>query len=339
MTHGVIKVGDAVSCQAVWRENRDNLAKLASALAKAGLEARELVAEVSRLVVRQEVNWRGLLALVTASLALPEAEGRWWGLISELVKQGSEDGEGSLLAGVLLARQVVGPGSQYASYVAWFAAAFAEETNTLAQQPHHLLALLSKLLPFEPAAILRAHLTRPPWLPKHQLGLLDDYKALARARLQELGETAVPPVQPPSAQALEEALTAVKEYSETARLPRILTDCFMWQQEVWTGRLLPAILACSPDTLTLVEGRDRLVEALHVKGKVPGSLYTRYRAGTLFEKEENKGDLVENEENDNLEELEIILGDVELLKDYELRKVLEKAKHLVRKLRNKEDDH
>ena len=34
--------------------------------------------------------------------------------------------------------------------------------------------------------------------------------------------------------------------------------------------------------------------------------------------------------------LELILGDVELLKDCELRKVLEKAKHLVRKLRNKE---
>ena len=143
-------------------------------------------------------------------------------------------------------------------------------------------------------------------------------------------------MQPPSAQALEEALTAVKEWTETARLPRVLTDCFMWQQEVWTGRLLPAILTCSPDTLTLVEGRDKLVEALHAKGKVPGSLYSRYKAGTLLEKEENKGDPVENKENDNLEKLELILGDVELLKDCELRKVLEKAKHLVRKLRNKE---
>ena len=143
-------------------------------------------------------------------------------------------------------------------------------------------------------------------------------------------------MQPPSPQALEEALAAVKEWSETARLPRVLTDCFMWQQEVWTGRLLPAILACCPDTQTLVEERDRLVEALHAKGKVPGSLYSRYREGTLFEKEEIKGDPVDIDKNDNLEKLEIILGDVELLKDCELRKVLDKAKHLVKKLRNKE---
>ena len=336
MTHGVIKVGDAVASQAEWREDGGGLAELASALVKAVLEARELVAEVARLVVRQEVNWRGLLALVTASLALPEGEKEWWGLISDLVKQGSEDGEGSLLAGLLLARQAAATGSQYPSYVAWFAAAFAEETSTLAQQPQHLLALLTKLLKFEPAAILRAHLTRLPWLPKHQLVLLDDYKALARARLQELGETAVPPMQPPSAQALEEALAAVKEWTETSRLPRVLTDCFIWQQEVWTGRLLPAILTCSPDTLTLLEGRDRLVEALHARGKVPGSLYSRYKAGTLLEKEEIKADPVENEESDNLEKLELILGDVELLKDCEFRKVLEKAKHLVRKLRDKE---
>jgi len=341
VTHGVIKMGDAVASQAEWREDGGNLAELASALVKAGLEARELVAEVSRLVVRQEVNWRGLLALVTASLALPECEREWWELISDLVKQGSEDGEGtsgSLLAGLLLARQVSGPGSQYPSYVAWFGATFAEETSTLAQQPHNLLALLTKLLKFEPSAIIRAHLTRPPWLPKHQLAQLDDYKALARARLQELSETAVQPVQPPSAQALEEALAAVKEWTETARLPRVLTDCFMWQQEVWTGRLLPAILTCSPDSLALVQGRETLVEALHAKGKVPGSLYSRYKAGTLFEKEENNGNPVENEENDNLEKLELILGDVELLKDCELRKVLEKAKHLVRKIRNKETD-
>ena len=81
-----------------------------------------------------------------------------------------------------------------------------------------------------------------------------------------------------------------------------------------------------------------MVEALHAKGKVPGSLYSRYKAGTLFEKEENNGNPVENEENGNLEKLELILGDVELLKDCELRKVLEKAKHLVRKIRNKEID-
>ena len=337
----MIKVADAVASQAEWREDGGSLAELASALVKAGLEAREVVEEVSRLVGRQEVNWRGLLALVTASLAMPEGEQEWWGLINDLVKQGSEDGEGSsgsLLAGLLLARQVAGPGSQYPSYAAWFAATFAEETSTLAQQPRHLLALLTKLVQFEPAAILRAHLTRPPWLPKHQLALLDDYKVLARVRLQELGETAVPPMQPPTAQALEEALAAVKEWTETARLPRALTDCFMWQQEVWTGRLLPAILTCSPDTLTLVEGRDKLVEALHAKGKVPGSLYSRYKAGTLFEKEDNKAEPVENEERDTLEKLELILDDVERLKDCELRKVLEKAKHLVKKLRYKELD-
>ena len=111
------------------------------------------------------------------------------------------------------------------------------------------------------------------------------------------------------------------------------------QKEVWNGRLLPAILTCSPDTQALVEGRDKLVQALHEKGKVPAPLYSRYRAGTLFDKE-NKGDPVENKEehvkNDNLEKLETILGDVELLKDCELRKVVEKAKHLVRKLRDQE---
>ena len=342
VTHGVIKVGDAVASQAVWRNEDGNLSELASALAKAGLEARELVAEVSRLVGRQEVNWRGLLALVTASLALPGAEQEWWGLISDLVRQGSEDGEGnssSLLAGLLLARQAAGPGFQYPSYAVWFAATFAEETTTLAQQPQHLLDLLTSLLPFEPAAILRAHLMRPPWLPRHQLALLDDYKALARARLQELGETAAAPAQPPSPQALEDALVAVKEFTETSRVPHSLTNCFMWQKEVWNGRLLPAILTCSPDTQALVEGRDKLVQALHEKGKVPAPLYSRYRAGTLFDKE-NKGDPVENKEehvkNDNLEKLETILGDVELLKDCELRKVVEKAKHLVRKLRDQE---
>ena len=134
-------------------------------------------------------------------------------------------------------------------------------------------------------------------------------------------------------------MAAVKEFTETTKLPRDLTDCFMWQQEKWIGRLLPAILTCSPDTLLLVDGRDKLVEALHARGRVPGPLYSRYRAGTLFGKE-NKGDPVENKgehvENDNLEKLEIILGDVELLKDCELRKVLEKAKHLVRKLRDEE---
>merc|ERR1711971_980256 len=186
---------------------------------------------------------------------------------------------------------------------------------------------------------LRAHLTRPPWLPKHQLVLLDDYKALARARLQELGENATS-VQPPSPEALEEALAAVKEWTETNRLPRLLIDCFMWQQDVWTGRLLPAILTCSPATQLLVDGRDKLVEALHAKGKVPGHLYSRYRAGSLFFDNGVKGDPVDSDkehvENVNLEQLNSILENVDMLKDCELRKVLERAKHLVRNLRDKE---
>ena len=338
VTHGVIKVGDAVTNQSVWREEGGRLAELASALVGTGLEAGDLVAEVVGLVAGKEINWRGLLALVTASLALPGAEERWWESINDLVQQGSEEGEGnssSLLTGLLLARQVAQPGSQYPSYVAWFAAAFAEEASTLLQQPRYLLEMLNKMLPWEPAAILRAHLTRPPWLPKHQLALLEDYKALAKARLQELGETAAP-LQLPPPQALEEALAAVKEWTETNRIPRSLIDCFMWQQEIWTGRLLPAILTCSPDTQLMIEGRDKLVEALHAKGKVSGHLFSRYRAGTLLD----QGDPVENKEdgmeNVSLEKLENILGDVELLEDCELRKVLGKAKHLVKKLRDRE---
>ena len=81
------------------------------------------------------------------------------------------------------------------------------------------------------------------------------------------------------------------------------------------------------------------MEALHAKGKVPGHLYSRYRAGSLLDKE-SKGDSgeknEENVKNTNLEKLNSILENVELLKDCELRKVLEKAKHLVRKLRDKE---
>ena len=104
MTHGIIKVGEAVANQAEWREERSSLSEFASALARAGLEAKEVVEEVARLVERQEVNWRGLLALVTASLALPGAETEWWKLVNDLVEQGSGDGEGgnsSLLAGIL----------------------------------------------------------------------------------------------------------------------------------------------------------------------------------------------------------------------------------------------
>ena len=93
MTHGIIKVGEAVANQAEWREERSSLSEFASALARAGLEAREVVEEVARLVERQEVNWRGLLALVTASLALPGADTEWWKLVNDLVERGSSDEE------------------------------------------------------------------------------------------------------------------------------------------------------------------------------------------------------------------------------------------------------
>jgi len=329
VTHGIIKVGEAVANQAEWREEHSSLSEFASALARAGLEAKEVVEEVARLVERQEVNWRGLLALVTASLALPGVETEWWKLVNDLVERGSGDGEGgnsSLLVGILLARQVVGPGHKHTSYQAWFAASFAEEASTLAQRPQSLLELLNSMLPFEPAVHLRAHLARPPWLPKHHLALFEDYKDLARARLQELSEK---PIQAPSSQAIEEAIAAIKEFAETSKIPKCLSDCWMWQRDTWNTRLLPAILTCSTHTQLLSEGRQRLVEALNEKGKVSGHLYSRFKAGTLLETEIKP----EGKETVHLVSLEELLDDADLLEDSELRRVLDQAKVLVKKLR------
>ena len=45
------------------------------------------------------------------------------------------------------------------------------------------------------------HLGKPPWLPRGLRALWEDYRALARARLQELGEEAGGPIPTPSPQA------------------------------------------------------------------------------------------------------------------------------------------
>merc|ERR1712156_338297 len=143
---------------------------------------------------------------------------------------------------------------------------------------------------------------------------------------QELSEK---PIQAPSSQANEEAIAAIKEFSETFKIPKCLSDCWMWQQDTWNTRLIPAILTCSTHTQLLSEGRQRLVEVLNEKGKVSGHLYSRFKAGTLLEME-NKP---EGKETVNLDSLEELLDDADLLEDSELRRVLDKAKVLVKKLR------
>merc|ERR1711872_1108509 len=99
-------------------------------------------------------------------------------------------------------------------------------------------------------------LARPPWLPKHHLALFEDYKDLARARLQELSEK---PIQAPSSQAIEEAIAAIKEFAETSKIPKCLSDCWMWQRDTWNTRLLPAIpLALLTLNFSQREGKDLL---------------------------------------------------------------------------------
>ena len=210
-------------------EDDRGLGSLATCLAST-LAGPQLVGMVGRMVAREQVAWRGLLALVTTSMStLPGAEAAWCQLVSQLVSAGlqEEEGEARFVAGLLIARRVADQHApSFPSYAAWFHSAFGEDTSSLAAgSPGTLLLHLSSLVPWEPAAVLKTHLSRPPWLPVQLKSQWEDYRALARSRAMELGEVGglAEERARPSHQALREVAVIVEEWGTTAKLPKFVS--------------------------------------------------------------------------------------------------------------------
>jgi hypothetical protein len=94
-SHGPQAGAVAVAQQAHWAEGEGgSLGCLAAALACTGPGAAEVAGSAARLAARGAAAWRGLLAIVTASLhCLPGAEAAWWHQVTALVQGGLVEGQ------------------------------------------------------------------------------------------------------------------------------------------------------------------------------------------------------------------------------------------------------
>ena len=98
-------------------------------------EAEQLVSLVSRVIARDEVNWRAVLGVTSVLLMLvPGVDKLLHAKVKELVSSGLEEEDvEALYCGLLMARQASAQNTPcFPSYQAWFSATFGDEATSLA---------------------------------------------------------------------------------------------------------------------------------------------------------------------------------------------------------------
>ncbi|KAK4321097.1 hypothetical protein Pmani_008081 [Petrolisthes manimaculis] len=296
--------------QDVWRSTHTNTA-LASMLRKlvvvVGLTSS--VETLERVVGNEEVNWGCVLTLVATLVtshhaAVPLLKDT----IERNIRRGCDDREmESLVVGLLFARHASQEGPHvFPSYAQWFGALFSTEAASPVADKQafvFMVRFLTNLVPHEPDYCLRAHLTTHIFTPRGCQEILQEYKHIARARLQELRDNqdttsaSLPTSAAKSKAVIEEVKSAVRQYQETTRIPNQVLEAAVFREAHFRTSFLPTLLTPRPLPAT-PDARSQLITALHKRGKVTTTMMQRYTHACQHEATQLLAGVFEGSEDD-----------------------------------------
>ncbi|XP_050688141.1 uncharacterized protein LOC126981284 [Eriocheir sinensis] len=248
-----------------------------------GLGHEEALNVLELVLSNEEVNWGCVLTLVATALTCHRATAaRLKELIERNIRRGCEELEVEpMVVGFLFARHAGQEGRHlFPSYAQWFSSLFSPEKISPAVQKQSfvfLIRFLTDMVPHEPAHCLRAHLNSQIFTPNGCREILLSYNHLARARLQELKEKLQDNLQAPSSRAkgVEEVEAAVRQFSETGKIPSFVLQASIFQETYFRSFFIPALLA--PRHLPEVpDAQAKLIDALHARGKISQTLMRNY---------------------------------------------------------------
>ncbi|XP_047485099.1 uncharacterized protein LOC125036506 [Penaeus chinensis] len=282
-----LQLGRVLKEQERWRSTQANsvlssfLHSLIVVLGhKATLDTLELV------VMNDEVNWGCVLTLVATALNCHrDTVGILKGMIEKNIRKGCEEQEMELLViGLLFARHASQEGRHiFPLYSQWFSSLFAAESTspvTDKQSFVFFIRFLTDLVPHEPAYCLRAHLTNQMYTPRGCQEILRDYCHLARARLKDLKETldpntAIHQSEKEKSKVADEVETAVTHYAQTSKVPNFVLEASIFRKPYFRSAFLPTLLTPRPMP-DVPDARAKLIETLHLSGKIPSNMYKNY---------------------------------------------------------------
>ena len=249
--------------------------------------------DVARLIFRalergEPLNWRHVCAVIRVScVTCPEASEKWLDLLRPIIAESlQEENSRRLILGLFLVRHVTfsaAPPGTCPSYLTWLNSNLDGEGGILCGNVklscQFLVTVLTKLVSRDPVPVLKAQLSaRMSVLVRQSREGWEVYRQLARSRLDSLDSSAREKIT--TASVSEKTRTTVtsyvREWVRTGRMASGLTEDIMFRMPVFESQLLPGLLSVSLDTEELEVARSQLVTALHNKGKVPPSLFSKY---------------------------------------------------------------
>ncbi|CAL1530652.1 unnamed protein product, partial [Lymnaea stagnalis] len=203
----------------------------------------------------------------------------------------------------LIARQSAAVGQHtFGSYEHWFESLLSGSNNPLTASRRvftSLIKFMSGLVPFESADYLKAHIIKKPALTTKTREIYEDYISLAKTRLKDLGVSLFDVFEgiydgltnkPTTSEKLKTAdptdtdvEKAVASFTDTGKIPTALNEASIFRKPYFIGKFLPALL--KPRFLPDVpDMKMKLIEDLNKSGRIPQSLYNRYKEDCEKEK-------------------------------------------------------
>ncbi|XP_063951024.1 Fanconi anemia group A protein homolog isoform X2 [Lytechinus pictus] len=295
------------------------------------LQETDAVGLLRRVLDQEEVNWQSTLVYTSMIVIYyPLAQQLVKECISDFIEQAFESYEEDLLiCAFLLVRQAANEGPHvFPSYASWFKETFSS-SSTLVHKKSFLFIteFLTKLVPYESAVCLRAHVQNPPAAPSKCQEVLRDYMLLAKTRLSDLNESWQDSVFPgankqptasrsarPQDQAKCDVEIAVESYEKNNRIPTNVLEASIFRRPYYVTHFLPALLTprMLPD---IADAKMKLIESLKNANKLPIALYQQYEEACAKELNELlDGAFSEDVMEDCLEPLEALKAGLDKLK-------------------------
>ena len=250
--------------------------------------------DVMRLIFRalergESLNLRHVCSVVRVTcLTCPDSPRKWLKLLQPLISESlKEENTRRLILGLFLVRHVTfsvtTPGT-CPTYLTWLnenanvegeASVFCGNVKASSQ---FLVTVLTKLVSRDPEPVLKAQVgARMSVLAKHSREGWEEYKQLARSRLDSLTSTAREEISvaPLTVKTRATVTSYVQEWAKTGRMAPELTQDIMFRMPMFESQLLPGLLSVSLNSEELEAAREHLVTELHKKGKVPPTLYSK----------------------------------------------------------------
>ncbi|XP_039270460.2 uncharacterized protein LOC120345125 isoform X3 [Styela clava] len=240
-----LKVSDAISNQHLWTSSKQNdqLTVFYKEIS-APIGVHKTVSFINDILERREVNWKNLLTFVSSLLiSFPDSRKYLDELISEKLCCSFETMSVELLAtSFLLARQLSMEGFYvFTTYTSWF----------------------------------QSHVVKPPHAPSSCTENLEEYCALARGRIFELGGT-VAKESEQTAEVEKNVRMVLEEYEITKMIPKSLMEASIFHKVYFQKKFLPALMKPKPFS-DLSDTSMKLIEDLLKAQKISKSMYRAYK--------------------------------------------------------------